>query len=114
MKCGTHKYTGAPGKAATSGAVSLVAIRPAGLLELRLMIKTLTVSCVQMHWARDLRYNLATTKKYIELAAAAGSRVVLFPETSLTGYYLLRRSYIPATWSRPCARRRSKPTQACG
>jgi predicted amidohydrolase len=52
------------------------------------MTKTLTVSCVQMHWARDLRHNLATTKKYIELAAAAGSRVALFPESSLTGYYL--------------------------
>jgi len=51
------------------------------------MSKTLTVSCVQMHWARDLAYNLATTKHFIAQAAAAGSRVVLFPETSLTSYY---------------------------
>lgn len=48
---------------------------------------TLQVSCVQMHWARSLEANLATTLRYIEAAAACGSRVVLFPEASLTGYY---------------------------
>ncbi|MDX2029465.1 MAG: carbon-nitrogen hydrolase family protein [Blastocatellia bacterium] len=48
---------------------------------------TLQVSCVQMHWARDLEFNLATTRKYIQAAAARGSRVVLFPEANLTSYY---------------------------
>jgi predicted amidohydrolase len=48
---------------------------------------TLQVSCVQMHWARSLEFNVRTTLHYIEAAAQAGSRVVLFPETNLTGYY---------------------------
>lgn len=48
---------------------------------------TLQVSCVQLHWARPLAHNLERTLYYIRQAAAAGSRVVLFPETSLTGYY---------------------------
>lgn len=48
---------------------------------------TLQVSCVQLHWARSLACNLDRTRHYIRRAAAAGSRVVLFPETSLTGYY---------------------------
>ncbi len=47
----------------------------------------LQVSCVQLHWARPLARNLARTLHYIRLAAAEGSRVVVFPETSLTGYY---------------------------
>ncbi|MCE5270702.1 carbon-nitrogen hydrolase family protein [bacterium] len=47
----------------------------------------LQVSCVQMHWARPLERNLELTRKYIAQAAAEGSRVVLFPEASLTGYY---------------------------
>jgi len=54
---------------------------------LRRMPKVLNVSCVQMHWARDLEYNLSTTLRYIEAAAEAGSRVVLFPEANLTSYY---------------------------
>jgi predicted amidohydrolase len=45
------------------------------------------VSCVQLHWAKSLEYNLERTLHYIPRAAAEGSRVVLFPETSLTGYY---------------------------
>ena len=45
------------------------------------------VSCVQMHWAKDLEFNLQTTLKYIDAAAKAGSRVVLFPEANLTSYY---------------------------
>lgn len=49
--------------------------------------KTLQVSCVQMHWARSLEFNLERTLHYIRAAAAAGSRVVLFPETNLTSYY---------------------------
>jgi predicted amidohydrolase len=51
------------------------------------MYKALQVSCVQLHWAKSLERNLERTRHYIPLAAAAGSRVVLFPETSLTGYY---------------------------
>jgi len=47
----------------------------------------LQVSCVQLHWAKPLSFNLERTLHYIEQAAAAGSRVVLFPEASLTGYY---------------------------
>ncbi len=48
---------------------------------------TLQVSCVQMHWAKDLAFNLKTTLKYIQAAAEYGSRVVLFPEANLTSYY---------------------------
>jgi predicted amidohydrolase len=51
------------------------------------MSKTLQVSCVQLHWAKDIERNLASTLRYIEQAALEGSRVVLFPETNLTGYY---------------------------
>ena len=45
------------------------------------------VSCVQLHWAKPLAFNLERTLHYIGGAASAGSRVVLFPEASLTGYY---------------------------
>ena len=48
---------------------------------------TLQVSCVQLHWARSLEYNLRRTLEFIARAAAEGSRVVLFPEATLTGYY---------------------------
>ena len=51
------------------------------------MTKTLQVSCVQMHWAKSLESNLQRTLHYIKSAAQAGSRVVLFPEASLTSYY---------------------------
>jgi len=51
------------------------------------MSKTLQVSCVQLHWAKSLERNLERTRHYIQLAASEGSRVVLFPETNLTGYY---------------------------
>jgi len=51
------------------------------------MSKSLQVSCVQLHWAKSLERNLERTLHYIRLAAAEGSRVVLFPETNLTGYY---------------------------
>jgi len=50
-------------------------------------ITTLQVSCVQMHWAKPLAFNLERTLHFIREAAEVGSRVVLFPETSLTGYY---------------------------
>lgn len=46
----------------------------------------LQVSCVQLHWARDIEENVGKTLDYIELARAEGSDVVLFPETNLTGY----------------------------
>jgi predicted amidohydrolase len=49
--------------------------------------KTLQVSCVQLHWAKSLERNLERTLEYIQMAAEEGSRVVLFPEANLTGYY---------------------------
>lgn len=49
--------------------------------------KTLQVSCVQLHWARSLERNLERTLHYIRRAAEEGSRVVLFPEATLTSYY---------------------------
>lgn len=51
------------------------------------MTRTLKVSCVQMHWAKSLEFNLQRTLHYIESAAQAGSGVVLFPEANLTSYY---------------------------
>src|SRR3984885_1418046 len=48
---------------------------------------TLQVSCVQMHWAGSLEKNLEKTLRYIRAAAQCGTRVVLFPEASLTSYY---------------------------
>jgi omega-amidase len=49
--------------------------------------QTLRVSCVQMHWGRPVEHNLERTLHHIEEAAARESRVVVFPEASLTGYY---------------------------
>ena len=49
--------------------------------------KTLQVSCVQMHWAKSLEFNLQRTLHYIKMASEYGSRVVLFPESNLTSYY---------------------------
>jgi len=40
-----------------------------------------------MHWAKPLEFNLRRTLHYIRAAADSGSRVVLFPEASLTSYY---------------------------
>jgi predicted amidohydrolase len=51
------------------------------------MSATLQVSCVQLHWAKPLAFNLGRVLHYIAEAARAGSRVVLFPEASLTSYY---------------------------
>jgi len=51
------------------------------------MTDTLQVSCIQMHWARSLEFNLQRTLHYIRSAADSGSRVALFPEANLTGYY---------------------------
>lgn len=50
-------------------------------------MSTLQVSCAQMHWARPIEENLAKSLERIAQAKAAGSRVILFPETSLTSYY---------------------------
>jgi predicted amidohydrolase len=44
------------------------------------------VSCVQMHWARSIDFNVERTLHYIGAAAREGSRVVLFPEANLTSY----------------------------
>jgi predicted amidohydrolase len=49
--------------------------------------KALPVSCVQLDWAKSLESNLSKTLWYIKTAAEYGSRVVLFPEANLTGYY---------------------------
>jgi omega-amidase len=49
--------------------------------------KTLQVSCVQLRWTGSLEQNLDQALRYIRLAADEGSRVVLFPEANLTGYY---------------------------
>lgn len=49
--------------------------------------RTLQVSCVQLPWAQSLERNLERTLRYIRQAAAEGSRVVVFPEANLTGYY---------------------------
>jgi len=48
---------------------------------------TLQISCVQMHWAKTMEFNLQRTLHYIKAAADYGSRVVLFPEANLTSYY---------------------------
>jgi len=48
---------------------------------------TLQVSCIQMHWAKPMPFNLQRTVHYIKAASEYGSRVVLFPEANLTGYY---------------------------
>lgn len=49
--------------------------------------ETLQVSCVQMHWAKPIEFNLQRTLHHIKAAAEAGSRLVLFPEANLTSYY---------------------------
>jgi len=47
----------------------------------------LQVSCVQLNWAKSLDRNLDRCLHYIGQAAEEGSRVVVFPEANLTGYY---------------------------
>ena len=49
--------------------------------------KTLTVACVQTHWAKPIDYNIRQAEHYIHVAAESGARVVLFPEANLTSYY---------------------------
>jgi len=72
------------------------------------MTQSLQVSCVQLHWAKSLERNLEITLKYIRQAADEGSRVVLFPETNLTGYYFpevlkQRPEAVQAALERTCA-----------
>jgi predicted amidohydrolase len=69
--------------------------------------KTLQVSCVQMHWAKSLEFNLSKTLQYIRQAAENGSRVVLFPEANLTSYYFpyvvkLDQKKVQETLARTC------------
>ena len=47
------------------------------------MAKSLQVSCVQMHWAQSIEFNIERSLHYIHEAARAGSRVVLFPEAHM-------------------------------
>ncbi len=72
------------------------------------MSKALQISCVQMHWAKSLEFNLDRTLHYISSAAEAGSRVVLFPEANLTSYYFpfvaeLDQAAVLAALERTCA-----------
>ncbi len=66
--------------------------------------RTLQVSCVQMHWARTLEYNLERTLYYVTEARREGSRVVLFPEANLTGYYFPYLTKLPVVKVRAALR----------
>lgn len=68
----------------------------------------LQISCVQLHWAKNIERNLSKTLRYIEAAAEEGSRVVLFPEANLTGYYFpyvveLDQGAVKAALEKTCA-----------
>ncbi len=54
----------------------------------------LQVSCVQLHWAKDIEENVSRHRDYLARARSEGSDIVLFPEASLTGYDF---DYIRAT-----------------
>jgi omega-amidase len=54
---------------------------------MKTMPQSLQVSCVQVHWAKSIEFNLQRTLHYIAAASQAGSRVALFPEANLTSYY---------------------------
>src|SRR5687767_15085913 len=69
--------------------------------------ESMQVSCVQLHWAKPLEFNLQRTLHYIAEAARAGSRVVLFPEASLTSYYF------PFVIAQDAARVRDALEQTC-
>jgi predicted amidohydrolase len=58
---------------------------------------TLQVSCAQMHWARSLERNIQKTKELLSAAVDEGSRVVLFPEANITGYYFPHAVKLPRT-----------------
>jgi predicted amidohydrolase len=60
-----------------------------------------------MHWAKSLDFNLSRTLQRIRQAAEYGSRVVLFPEANLTGYYFpyvvrLDQKKVKETLARTC------------
>jgi predicted amidohydrolase len=56
------------------------------------MANLLTVATVQFeHHADDKQYNLGRVAHFASRAAAAGARLVVFPEMCLTGYWHLRR-----------------------
>jgi predicted amidohydrolase len=72
------------------------------------MSNSLQVSCVQMHWAKSLEFNAQRVLHYIKAAALNGSRVVLFPEATLTSYYFpwvisLDPSSVQQSLERVCA-----------
>ena len=48
---------------------------------------TLTVSCVQLHWAKDIDYNMEKAVHYMKQAKKEGSDLVVFPESNITSYY---------------------------
>jgi len=67
----------------------------------------LQVSCAQLHWAKPLERNIEVMKHYMKEAARQGSRVILFPEANLTGYYFpyvlkLPRSEVIAALDEAC------------
>ncbi len=49
--------------------------------------KTLRVAAVQMRSSKDLQENLDRTVRFIQSSAKDGTRVVVFPECSVTGYF---------------------------
>jgi len=49
--------------------------------------RVLKVSCVQLQWGAPIERNLERALHYIRAAADEGSRVVVFPEASLTSYH---------------------------
>jgi predicted amidohydrolase len=70
--------------------------------------KTLQVSCAQMHWAVSIERNLEAILHYIDEAARLGSRVVLFPEATLTSYFF------PYLIELPAAQVQSAFARVCG
>jgi predicted amidohydrolase len=76
--------------------------------------KTLQVSCVQLHWAKTLERNLERTLHYLRLAANEGSRVVLFPEANLTGYYFPYLVNLPPDAVRQALARTCEAAAAAG
>ena len=70
-------------------------------------MQILQISCVQMHWAKKIDYNLERTLYYINKASDEESRVVLFPEANLTSYYFpyvitLSQSQVDESINRVC------------
>ena len=76
--------------------------------------KTLQVSCVQMHWAKPMEYNLRRTLYHIKAAADDGSRLVLFPESNLTSYHFPYLINLPAEPVRAALKRVCKAAADSG